>query len=282
MAQARTPCLTRTPLPPYLFAAPLGCRDHHPSDDRGDYPRLCDGGRRFARYAKNAQANIWQAAAVGNTDAITFHLAGGTEIDALDPVFGVAPLSWATLNGQLEAAEWLIGKGADVNAINKDGGTALHGAAFFGRTDIVNLLIDNGADINTRNHEGRRPFDDTQVDLETTRFVAELLAIEIDEKAVVQGRAESADLLRPSDAQTAKAAAPQPKRDEGEAFSFHHLWFLWHLCWLVVGFTLIALLTRRFPLPKLPDWLVLSPARYLWLIPLNAARLTVREILAYE
>jgi len=49
----------------------------------------------------------------------------------------------------------------------------------------------------------------------------------------------------------------------------HHLWFLWHLCWLVAGFAAFVLISRRVRLPRLPERLVLSPARYLWLIPLT-------------
>ena len=51
--------------------------------------------------------------------------------------------------------------------------------------------------------------------------------------------------------------------------TFHHLWFLWHLCWFVVGFALIVLIGRRLPSIILPHWLVLSPVRYLWLVPLT-------------
>ena len=53
------------------------------------------------------------------------------------------------------------------------------------------------------------------------------------------------------------------------AANLHHLWFLWHLCWLVAGFVLIALIGRQLPAIKLPHWLVLSPIRYLWLLPLT-------------
>lgn len=53
------------------------------------------------------------------------------------------------------------------------------------------------------------------------------------------------------------------------SLNFHHLWFLWHLCWLVAGFALVLLLVQRLRLPSLPASLVLSPARYLWLTPLT-------------
>jgi len=50
---------------------------------------------------------------------------------------------------------------------------------------------------------------------------------------------------------------------------FAHLWFLWLFSWLVVGFAIIAMIVERLPAIKLPSVLVLSPARYVWLIPLT-------------
>jgi peptidoglycan/LPS O-acetylase OafA/YrhL len=52
---------------------------------------------------------------------------------------------------------------------------------------------------------------------------------------------------------------------------FHHLWFLWHLCWLLAGFALLALIGRRLPPFVMPSWPLLSAARYLWLVPLTMA-----------
>jgi peptidoglycan/LPS O-acetylase OafA/YrhL len=51
---------------------------------------------------------------------------------------------------------------------------------------------------------------------------------------------------------------------------FGHLWFLWFLCWLVVGFTIFAGLASMLKLPTPPRWLVVSPAVLLWLVPLTA------------
>ena len=50
---------------------------------------------------------------------------------------------------------------------------------------------------------------------------------------------------------------------------FNHLWFLWFLWWLVLGLAAISALGARLPSIRLPSWLVLSPARYLWLVPLT-------------
>jgi peptidoglycan/LPS O-acetylase OafA/YrhL len=50
---------------------------------------------------------------------------------------------------------------------------------------------------------------------------------------------------------------------------FHHPWFLWMLCWLVAGFALCAWVAGRLNWRGPPSWLTLSPARWLWLVPLT-------------
>ena len=48
----------------------------------------------------------------------------------------------------------LIEKGADVDAKNNDGGTALHWAALNEHIDIAKILIENGANINAKDKDG--------------------------------------------------------------------------------------------------------------------------------
>ena len=47
--------------------------------------------------------------------------------------------------------------GADVNATDRSGNTALHGAAHIRSTKIIRFLADNGADVNVLNKQGRSP-----------------------------------------------------------------------------------------------------------------------------
>jgi len=49
----------------------------------------------------------------------------------------------------------LLELGADVNAVDKNGETALHGAAYQSRTKLVTLLVERGADISVWNKENR-------------------------------------------------------------------------------------------------------------------------------
>ena len=51
----------------------------------------------------------------------------------------------------------MIARGADVNARNYKGQTALHCAARAGFVEIVSLLIDHGAEVDLRDDKGQTP-----------------------------------------------------------------------------------------------------------------------------
>lgn len=56
-----------------------------------------------------------------------------------------------------KATERLLALGADVKLQDKDGDTALHGAAETGNVEIIRMLLDKGADINAKNNQGGTP-----------------------------------------------------------------------------------------------------------------------------
>ena len=74
---------------------------------------------------------------------------------------GVGHEPGITRSAELEAVEavhLLAELGADVNAANEAGDTALHGAAWRERADsIVQFLVDRGAEVNAKNHRGWTP-----------------------------------------------------------------------------------------------------------------------------
>ena len=67
-------------------------------------------------------------------------------------------MSRSTEANALEAVKLCVELGADVNAVNKMGDTALHGAAWRHFADsIVQFLVDHGADMNAKNKRGWTP-----------------------------------------------------------------------------------------------------------------------------
>ncbi len=66
----------------------------------------------------------------------------------------VAPLSLAAMDGDIETVRSLIAEGADVNASQGDGTTALHWAASRNDLAMTELLLGAGADVGTRTRLG--------------------------------------------------------------------------------------------------------------------------------
>ena len=226
--------------------------------------------------------SIWIAAWAGDLAGLERHMADGADIEGIDPAFGVPPLGWAALAGRVEAAGWLLGQGADVHGRGKDGGTPLHAAAFLGRAEVAELLLRHGADPAAENYKGETPRDALEVDGELTRYLAGLLQVEYDEERVKEGRLHIAGLFEGSGAAEGGGETVQPKEEpRGDGYAkamgepifaaplFGHLWFLWFLCWFVLLFALFACLAGMLGCPSLPQWMVVSPARFLWLIPLT-------------
>jgi ankyrin repeat protein len=60
-----------------------------------------------------------------------------------------------TDNEALAAVKFLLDQGADVNAVDKNGETALHGAAYQSRANLVPLLVERGADIKVWNRPNK-------------------------------------------------------------------------------------------------------------------------------
>ena len=64
---------------------------------------------------------------------------------------------YSARGGKLEVFEYLIKKGADMNAIDIKGNNALHFAASIGRLNIVKFLVDKGFDVNKQNINNLTP-----------------------------------------------------------------------------------------------------------------------------
>jgi len=201
-------------------------------------------------------------------------------------------LHCAAIWGQPQIATVLLEAGADVNAKNGNGATALHGAVFFGRVDVVRVLMNYQVDVMIRNDRGKKA-----TDFVTGPFtkdlggavdsIATLISIDVRQNNVRKSLPEMAAVLK-VEAYGGKDGKEIPslkdvywgivRADVWNVKSgfhamltpvFHHLWFLWFLCWLVGGFTVYAMLAELVGLESLPNWLIVSPLRYLWLVPVT-------------
>jgi ankyrin repeat protein len=109
------------------------------------------------------------AASVGDVKVMRFLLAKGADPhlateDNTTPLMAAAGLAVEESETRipearhLEAVRVLIDLGADVRSANKQGDTALHGAAFLGYNEVLQLLLDRGAALNARNKQGQTPY----------------------------------------------------------------------------------------------------------------------------
>lgn len=235
--------------------------------------------------AVGAPASIWMAAREGDLEILQERLIGGADPDDLEPNSGATPLSIAAERGHDEVIELLIANGADVTARNRDGATPLHEAVLFGHTESVRALLDQGADVSAKNRLGETAADMLSVDGMRLLVVAGLGGIEVDpstDKSEIASMLGSADPFAKSQSEPlGSKATEEASTGSGDGIPrglvmllltlfplFHHLWFLWFLCWLVAFFAIYAKLVTRLKW-KPPEWMVISPLRYAWLIPLT-------------
>ncbi|KAF8773887.1 26S proteasome non-ATPase regulatory subunit 10 like protein [Argiope bruennichi] len=118
-------------------------------DDDKAYLTKKDGSGRIALHwaASGSQKNI-----------VNFLLQQGSPVDESDDAQNWDSLMIATFCGCTELFHpFSIREGADVNAINQTGQTALHYAASKNRDEIVRILLANHANINAADNMGSTP-----------------------------------------------------------------------------------------------------------------------------
>ncbi|MDR1045260.1 MAG: ankyrin repeat domain-containing protein [Candidatus Adiutrix sp.] len=92
--------------------------------------------------------------------AVAKAVAAGADVNAADERYGTTPLMvlvWNESKIGAAKAEILLKAGADVNAKDSLGETALHRAAEFGSLDLVKTLLAAGADVNAVDNLGHTP-----------------------------------------------------------------------------------------------------------------------------
>src|SRR3974390_3064678 len=106
--------------------------------------------------SKAGELDVFAAGTLGDVPRLRALLAGRAGLARTYSTDGFTALHLATFFGQLEAAEELLRQGADVNAIasNNMRVAVINSAAASGRADVVKLVLRAGADPNARQMMG--------------------------------------------------------------------------------------------------------------------------------
>lgn len=96
---------------------------------------------------------LMMAAHNGDAEEVKGYIKNGANLDAQD-LYGWTALRYAVRADKVKAAKALIEGGADMNIASKSGRTPLMSAASNGIADMVKLLLDSGADPKVKNKGG--------------------------------------------------------------------------------------------------------------------------------
>ena len=103
--------------------------------------------------------DIFEAASLGELERLKQIVEKNPSIINSYSPDGFTPLALAAYLGQKDTVEYLISKGANVNALAKNttGFTALTGAVSQNNTEITKILVENGANVNHQYEGGYTP-----------------------------------------------------------------------------------------------------------------------------
>lgn len=231
--------------------------------------------------------DILTDAGTGNLKSIERHIQRGTDLNQRAPDQST-PLMNATNFGRVKVAKALIEAGVDLNLKNKDGSTALLNASFFAHPEIVEALLEAEADPNIRNNNGTTALDVVQTPWEEIKFIYDFVGaimrpagLKLDYERIQKTRPAIAAMLKEKGAEeggSVRSDFPVWVMLIFFAPILHHLWFLYYLAWLVVAFIVTTWLLGKLKWKALPDLLVTSPLRLLWLLPITfLAQLLMKE-----
>jgi ankyrin repeat protein len=115
-----------------------------------------DGCSPFVRAAQSSDTELMQLLLDWGSDPFVPTAYGDTALTAAGGIGWVEGVTYErSAKENLEAVKMLVYLGLDVNAANRDGRTALMGAALKGRNDVVQFLVDHGANLEQRDGGSR-------------------------------------------------------------------------------------------------------------------------------
>jgi RNA polymerase sigma factor (sigma-70 family) len=115
------------------------------------------GNQRAAEFllSRGAKLDLGSAAALGFSENVRHWIhVDPKRVHECGP-WGRTALHWAISGGHVDLAEWLLGHGAGIEAVDHWGCTPLHLAAELGRGDCVDLLVGAGANVHAELKNGK-------------------------------------------------------------------------------------------------------------------------------
>jgi serine/threonine-protein phosphatase 6 regulatory ankyrin repeat subunit B len=123
----------------------------------GDIKKLLDQGVDIeARNPSDGWSPVFWAAVRDNAPAVKLLASRGANIEARDRK-GLTALMCAARWGHSEGVVALLDAGANIEAVDGNGWSALMWAAFKGQSEMAAFLLDRGAVLETRDIDGRTP-----------------------------------------------------------------------------------------------------------------------------
>ena len=115
-----------------------------------------DGATPFLRAAQSADVTLMKLLLTHGADPLIPTRNGDTPLMVAAGIGWVDGVTYETSEKEnLEAVRLCLDLGIDVNAVDGDGRTALHGAAHKGRNAVVQLLVQHGAKLDARDKGSR-------------------------------------------------------------------------------------------------------------------------------
>jgi ankyrin repeat protein len=111
----------------------------------------------FLRAALSADLTVMHLLLDKGADPNIATFGGTTPLMAAAGVNWVGGQTYSESKQFLQAVELCLEKGADVNAVNSMGITAVIGAVNRGSDDIIELLVKKGASLDVKDKQGRTP-----------------------------------------------------------------------------------------------------------------------------
>ncbi|KAI6652704.1 Ankyrin repeat and EF-hand domain-containing protein 1-like [Oopsacas minuta] len=113
--------------------------------------------------------NIYDAVKQADFVSLESALTRGIATTEIRDKFNKTPLMMACAHGRIDVVDWLLERGADVNAFDNFLWRPIHHASHAGHINIVQRLIESGADINTQTIHGgtslMRAMESSKIDL---------------------------------------------------------------------------------------------------------------------